>query len=43
MVGSVRVPREAKGGEVPITLSLPDWKEALPTPAVMKITIRTTR
>jgi hypothetical protein len=36
----VRVPREARGGEVTITLSLPDWKEALPTPAVMKVRIR---
>jgi hypothetical protein len=30
-------------GEISVTVSLPDWKEALPTPAVMKITIRTTR
>jgi hypothetical protein len=37
--GSVRVPREAKAGEVEIILSLTDWKEALPTPAKMKVTI----
>jgi hypothetical protein len=35
----VRVPREAKAGEVEIILSLPDWKEALPVPATMKVTI----
>jgi len=34
----VRVPKEAKVGEVQITLSLPDWKEALPAPAKMKET-----
>jgi hypothetical protein len=38
-MGSVRVPREAKRGEVSISLSLPDWKEALPTPAAMKVVI----
>jgi hypothetical protein len=39
----VRVPKEAKVGEVQITLSLPDWKEARPTPAKMKITIPETK
>jgi len=29
-------------GVVEIRLSLPDWKEALPAPAVMKVTIRAT-
>jgi hypothetical protein len=28
---------------VSIRLSLPDWREALPTPAVMKVSIRATR
>jgi hypothetical protein len=39
----VRVPTEAKGGEVRITLSLPDWKEALPTAAAIKVTILDTK
>ena len=39
----MRVPREARLGEVQITLSLPDWKEALPTPAKMKVTIPHTK
>jgi hypothetical protein len=39
----VRVPKEAKVREVQITLSLPDWKEALPTPAEMKVTIPGTK
>ena len=30
-------------GEVAITLSLPDWKETLPTPAVMKVIIPNTK
>jgi hypothetical protein len=42
-VGSVRVPGDAKLGEVQLTLSLPDWKEALPTPAAMKVTIDNTK
>lgn len=40
-MGSVRVPRKSKREEVSITLSLPEWKEALPTPAVMKVVIDT--
>jgi len=43
LVGSVRVPRQAKLGDVTITLSLPDWKEALPKPAAMKVTIPDTK
>jgi len=39
----VRVPKEAKVGEVQITLSLPDWKATLPAPAKMKITIPDTK
>ena len=39
----MRVPGEAKLGEVQITLSLPDWEEALPTPETMKVTIPDTR
>ena len=39
----MRVPKEAQLGEVQITLSLPDWKEALPTPATMKVTIPDTK
>jgi hypothetical protein len=39
----VRVPKEAQIGKVQITLSLPDWKEALPAPANMKITIPDTK
>ena len=39
----MRVPGEAKLGEVQITLSLPDWEEALPTPAAMKVTLNDTK
>ena len=42
-MGSVRVPREAQAGEVSITLALPDWKEALPTPAAVNVAIPDTK
>jgi hypothetical protein len=39
----VGVPREAQVGEVQITVSLPEWKDALPAPAKMKVTIPDTK